>query len=476
MGLPLFADTSYPEGTYSSNNSHYSYRRLVDGHHNHLKPGSDVILMNYTIQDYPIFNYSKSVIDALERTAPGASKKNIVDMSYAQREVVFEDAKQHSLGFLYFLQTKAHDKSGPLARSFRRTQLTPEFGTADRTPMKVYIREGLRLEALYMLREQDLRAQGDHLSWAKVMPPDNVFGFQFNIDFHPTRRIFLSDNSSPWMVTHTENRNWSTHTDRSAFPYRSLVPVETDGLLAGGKNLGVTSIVSSALRLHGQTMMVGQAAATAAALCLKNKIQPRQLATNWPLIRQMQLTLARGKNGRSGILLWPYHDLSPEDRHFTAVNMLAVRGIWRGDNDSLDFQPWRTVTRGEAALLLTRAARSVDPHKTLPALPVSADSLGADDPIDWRTLHQWMTLWNWNPSKGLATSDYRLGAKSPQLNRAELAMHLWTAIQAMPEYFPSHPRYLQPGNDADGDGIADLDDPLPFDRNNDGIPDHLDPM
>jgi hypothetical protein len=28
---------------------------------------------------------------------------------------------------------------------------------------------------------------------------------------------------------------------------------------------------------------------------------------------------------------------------------------------------------------------------------------------------------------------------------------------------------LQPGSDCDGDGISDLEDGLPFDRNNDGI-------
>ncbi len=39
-------------------------------------------------------------------------------------------------------------------------------GTPDRLPFKPYVREGLRLEALYMLREQDIRAVDRNPRWA----------------------------------------------------------------------------------------------------------------------------------------------------------------------------------------------------------------------------------------------------------------------------------------------------------------------
>ena len=64
-----------------------------------------------------------------------------------------------------------------LQRTTRKLALTDEFGTPDRLPPKPYIREGLRLEALTMLREQDLRTPHPEPKWAKLMPADGVFGF-----------------------------------------------------------------------------------------------------------------------------------------------------------------------------------------------------------------------------------------------------------------------------------------------------------
>jgi hypothetical protein len=505
--MPIFVNTNYPEGMYSGFASIYTHRRLVDRHHNNLPAGTEKVLLNYPTQDYPLYDFPTTVVDALEATEKDASRKNIVDMSPQQRRIVFEDAKQFSLGFLYFLQTTTR-------QPFAYMELTDEFGTPDRLPWKPYIREGLRLEALYMLREQDIKARenvqggneekyGD-LRWARAMVPDNVFGFQFNIDFHPTRRVFLRDDpSGPWMCAQTENRNWGTHTDRAGFPYRSLVPIEIDGLLGASKNLGVSSIASSAIRLHGQMMMTGQAAAAAAHLCLQKGIQPRELARAGLLLRSLQKRLAAGAVGGAGVLLWPYHDLSPDDRYFVAANLLAVRQILPGDPDSLDFQPWRPVLRRELARALARAARSLasakpysrgprtrfadvsdqDPDRVYVeslldwgVLEARLERFRPDDHADWRTLSQWLRALGWKGSEGLEQHDRRLGKDSPTLVRSELALHLWNAIENLPEYFPDTSRYLASGHDSDGDTIADLDDSLPFDRDNDSLPDRIDPL
>ncbi|MDZ4288420.1 MAG: FAD-dependent oxidoreductase, partial [Prosthecobacter sp.] len=178
-----WVDSAYPEGIYSiTNQSVYTHRRLVDRWHNGLAVGTEKVLLNWPVQDYPLFDFPKPVAEALEATEPGASTKNIVNMTPAQRRIVFADAKQHSLGFLHHLQSAVHDRVGDFPQSLRRMELTGEFGTPDRLPPKPYVREGLRLEALYMLREQDIRAKDRQPRWAQAMVPDGVFGFQFNID------------------------------------------------------------------------------------------------------------------------------------------------------------------------------------------------------------------------------------------------------------------------------------------------------
>jgi hypothetical protein len=297
-------------------------------------------------------------VDALEKSEPDASRRNIATLSPAQRRIIFDDVKQHALGMLYHLQTKVHDRVGDFPQSFRYMALTDEFGTPDRLPPKPYIREGLRLEALTMLTEGDIRAATREPKWAKTMPSDAVFGFQFNIDFHPTRRKFLTeDRNGPWQYVHTPERGWHTDTDRAMFPLRGFVPVEMDGLLGAGKNIGVSSVVQSALRLHGQMMLCGQASATLAAMCLRDSIQPRAVATDAARVREIQRTLVQGKAG-PGVLLWPYHDLPPGHPAFEAANLFTVAGIWRADADSVSFQPEKALADEEWNAVIERAPAS----------------------------------------------------------------------------------------------------------------------
>lgn len=346
MGVPVFADTTHAAGPYSNPVNIYTHRRVVDAIHLGLPPIKEALFLNWPVQDYPLDCWPKPVADALDATEPGASLKNIVALTPAQRRIVFTDAKSHALGLFHHLQK--------IEPHFQSLTLTDEFGTPDRLPPKPYIREGLRLEALTMLREQDLRTAHAEPRWAKLMPADAVFGFQFNIDFHPTRRVFLGgDPAGPWATIHTATRNWSTHTDRGMFPLSGLIPIERDGLLGAGKNIGVSSVVQSALRLHGQMMLCGQASGTVAWMCLRDSLQPRQLASNAARIGELQRTLVRSNAG-PGVLIWPYHDLSPEHPAFEAANLLSVSGIWKPDADSVFFKPDEPMRTEEWTALLAR--------------------------------------------------------------------------------------------------------------------------
>lgn len=496
-----WVDSAYPEGIYSiTHQSIYTHRRLVDRWHNHLAPDTEAVLLNWPVQDYPLYDFPKHVADALEATEPGASKKNIVEMTYAQRRIVFEGAKQHSLGLLFHLQTIVSDRVGDYPQSFSRMRLTDEFGTADHLPPKPYVREGLRLEALYMLREQDIRAKDRQPRWAAAMVPDGILGFQFNIDFHPTRRNFLDNGNpaGPWQFIHTKNRGWHTDTDRAMFPLRGLVPVEYDGLLGGSKNIGVTSVVQSALRLHGQMMHVGQACGTLAWMALRDHVQPRVIAADWKAIHEIQSRLLRGCGG-PGLLLWPWQDVSPDDAHYEAANVLTLRGIWRAEPDSLEFSPNQIISRGRLASALARLHRLTAQAKPWPPLPkepaytdlpvthpgrpfieslIAWGNFGEQkstfqpaDPATWGTLHRWLT------ALGFPTDPVLKQRQNESLTHAEAVRMLYQILQdqGAEETTPADALSFTPGHDADGDGIADLDDPLPLDKNNNNLPDVLDP-
>lgn len=411
-----WVDSDMSCGIYSpSGNSPYTHRRLVDRWHNGFAPGTEATFLNFPVQDYPLCQLPQRVIDALEKTEPGASKKNIVDLTPAQRRIIFDDAKQHALSALYHLQTAVHDRAGDFPQSFRYMHVTDEFGTADRLPPKPYVREGLRLDALSMLREQDIRAATREPKWAKVLPTDSAFAFQFNIDFHPTRRKYLTpDRNGPWQFIHTKNRGWHTDTDRAVFPLRGLVPVEMEGLIGCGKNIGVSSVVQSALRLHGQMMHVGQAAATLAWMSLRADMQPRQIVTDMAKVRELQLKLVRGCGG-PGVLLWPWHDVSPDALHFEAVNMLSVRSIWQPELGDVFFHPEKTVSEKELAALLARLTSSGKSER----------SNQPDAPVTFSRLHELLKEKNLPAAPGLVDKER---ADFP-LSRAEAAIHLWRALQ-----------------------------------------------
>ena len=60
-------------------------------------------------------------------------------------------------------------------------------------------------------------------------------------------------------------------------PYRSLVPLEIDGLLLSGRNISGTHRAHASYRVMGVAMATGQAAGTAAALSALSGCMPRQL-------------------------------------------------------------------------------------------------------------------------------------------------------------------------------------------------------
>ena len=60
-------------------------------------------------------------------------------------------------------------------------------------------------------------------------------------------------------------------------PYRALVPKTIENLLVAGRCISATSVAAASLRVMPPAMATGQAAGTAAALCVKSGASPRNL-------------------------------------------------------------------------------------------------------------------------------------------------------------------------------------------------------
>ena len=422
---PIPAPLHYNERNYTSHKYPkdplwlYESRRIVDHYNFKDVRGPDSLLLCFPAFDYPLDVLPKQVADALEATEPGASKKNIVQMTRAQRQIVFKDAKQYSLGFLRYLQTTVHDAMPDKTHSYRRFELSDEFGTSDRLPPKPYIRESVRLKAMHMMRQQDTLGWGsDANNYASAMYHDGIACWQFEYDFHPTKRVFVDkgDPAGPWRNDFRPGRTWGPpYSGRSLFPLRSLVPVEIDGLMGAQKNLGYSSIVSAAVRLHDNSMAVAQGAGAVAAVALRNNVQPRAIPFDAAKLSEVWNGLGHRCDKGEPAMLWPFHDLEPSHPAFEAANQLAIRRWLPLGPTDIDFKPDQSASE------------------------------------QWR--RSVMNLSMNGVASGLIPA-----APEGELSRGDFAMQWWERVRSLPlKKFQRSDL-----NDADSDGLADPVDALPL--------------
>lgn len=407
---PKGYDPRFFQGTWGWIGEDFAYttRRLVDGAGNPKVDHPDVLLINNPSIDYPLDEYPAHVTAALEALEEGASKKSLVGMTPEQREIVFADAKRHSLTYFYHLQ-----QSFP---KFRRLALSKEFGTPDQLPPKPYVRESLRLIARHIIREQEVLGFDSRSNYATAMYPDAMFSWQFELDFHPTRRSWHTKDgkAGPWEAVFRGKRRFGRGgTGRAVFPLRSFVPQDVQGLLGAQKSLGYTSIVSSSCRLHDQSIHAGQACGAVAAVSLRHRENPADLTlapSRWAEIWTGLLEVEKG----APLAIWPFADVDPFDEGFVAIQQLALRRVLDLKQSDTSFQP-----------------DAIAAPKWMDGVLQAVKEAGYDPPQI---------------------------ALVPREKRRSIAQRLWNHLKSQPIQFPKR----RSPTDWDGDGLPDREDPLPM--------------
>ena len=120
---------------------------------------------------------------------------------------------------------------------------------------------------------------------------------------------------------HVSPRNWGASALRSFFPFRALVPRRVDGLLGAGKNVGVSSIVQAAFRLHCQMLLCGQAAGALAAKSVMDRCEPREVLADSSKVLELRTNFIKGTKGRPGVASIAWQDLRPDDPDFLKANI-----------------------------------------------------------------------------------------------------------------------------------------------------------
>ena len=193
--------------------------------------------------------------------------------------------------------------------------LRQEFGGFENAeiasfPTELYVRETRHILAEYQLPMSDVWKNSDH--W------DNIGYGAYPVDVQAqTPRDYGYVISTP---------------DQYAIPFRSLVPLEVDGLLVVGRSAGYSSLVAGSARIVPTGMVTGDAAGIAASLAVEKGVSFSDLSTDEALIEQLRKNMKQhGGFVKSIDASYPYEGEWFDQSIQTLINYGLVIGGY--DND-----------------------------------------------------------------------------------------------------------------------------------------------
>lgn len=268
----------------------------------------------------------------------------VPEMSHEQRREQLQHAKRHTQHFVRFIREELGFDHLDYA--------SDEFPGTDRLALIPYIRESRRLKGIVTLTADDI--VDPYANPGRALYKSGVAVGDYPIDHHHEPELKQQEH----------------YPSIPAFnvPYGCMVPAEIDGLLVAEKNISVTHLVNGCTRLQPVVMQIGQAAGAAAALCVRDQKQPRDIS-----IRALQQVLLD-----NGVWLMPFSDVDAQSPEFNALQKCALSGMLKGRGESRQWAnrfyifPERAVTGAElnAALRIPETKKRRDaslfkPHETV---------------------------------------------------------------------------------------------------------------
>lgn len=227
--------------------------------------------------------------------------------------VLIEKAGRVSRAYVYWLQTECPRDDGNGYGYDNLRVRTDIFDMPGGTAPSPYIRESRRIDALTIVRQQDIDKDLNPYSPRAALFRDSCGIGSYGIDIHPLRGKGLP---------------WSSHeTQPFQIPLGALVPRDVSNLIAACKNIGTTHITNGAYRVHPVEWNIGESAGALAAFCVWTDKQPKQVVESAPLLRLFQHTLL----GYGIPLFWFIDVTAEDDDFFRAAHLMGINGLDAGD-------------------------------------------------------------------------------------------------------------------------------------------------
>jgi len=218
---------------------------------------------------------------------------NVVENNYEARNAKYELAKQHTLGFIYFMQTELGMKNIGLADD------ELDGGMA----LIPYNREGRRVKGVVRMNINHIKNPYD-----ATLYRTGISVGDYPVDHHHARY--------PGKVPEIEFPPIPSFN----VPMGTMIPSTIDGLIVCEKGISVTNIVNGTTRLQPVVLLTGQAAGVLAAKTVQLKKKVREVP-----VRLVQEELLKMKT-----YLMPFVDVKPTDPHWEAIQKVGVTGILKG--------------------------------------------------------------------------------------------------------------------------------------------------
>ena len=226
---------------------------------------------------------------------------NLIEMSRDERQQAIRKAKNHSLGFLYYLQTKIGYNTWGLADD--------QYPTEDRFPLIPYHRESRRIEGEYLFSVMEATSPFDYKGYRTGIAVGDYPVDHHHYQYPDWKSI---DINFPKIVPFT-------------VPLGCVIPKAADNFIVAEKSISVTNLINGSTRLQPVTMELGQASGALAALAIKQRKQVREVS-----VRDVQDALLS-----SGASLQPYLDLEPSSPDFLILQRIGSTGILRGKGETI---------------------------------------------------------------------------------------------------------------------------------------------
>ncbi len=232
---------------------------------------------------------------------------NTIEMNTGQRKEALKKAKNHTLCYLYYLQTALGFNTLGLADN--------EFPTKDKLPFIPYYRESRRIHGKVRFNVNQLAKPYEQ--------PEKLY----------RTGIAVGD----YAVDHHHGRYMGTETlpDLHFYPVPSyslplgvMVPEKVEGLIVAEKSISVSNLVNGTTRLQPVVMQIGQAAGALAALAVQKHCNPSVVS-----VRDVQNQILNAKG-----YLQPFLDLPIDHKYFKVLQRIGCTGILKGTGKNMGWE------------------------------------------------------------------------------------------------------------------------------------------